>query len=70
MEWQPVHGSTRVVAIAYAAEDACIYVEFPSGKRHAYEGCSQTVWEEFSDPSTSKGSYIHTNLNFHPHHPA
>ena len=70
MEWQPVHGSTRVVAIAYSVEDACIYVEFTSGKRHAYESCSQTVWEEFSDLGTSKGSYIHTNLNFHPYHAA
>lgn len=70
IEWIPVAGSTRVVAIAYDAEQEIIYVRFPNGKDWRYEGCPKQVWEEFSAPSTSKGTFIHQVLNHRPNGPS
>jgi len=39
------------------------------GVEWRYEGCPAHVWEEFSDPATSKGTYIHEQLNHHANGP-
>ncbi len=65
VDWLPV-SSNRVSAIAYDEEDQAILVEFPNGKRWWYGACDPDTWSRFSDPATSKGQFIHAELNAHP----
>jgi hypothetical protein len=65
LEWTPV-ASTRITAAAYDAEAEVIYVEFPNGRRWWYAACEKPTWDEFINPATSKGSYIHNVLDSHP----
>lgn len=67
INWIPVTGSSRIIAMAYDTESATIYVRFPNEIEWRYECCSELEWEEFSAPGTSKGAYISERLNQHPH---
>lgn len=66
LEWMPVEGSSRIVAMAYDRDAEAIFVRFPGGAEWRYEACPPTTWEEFSSPATSKGKYIHEVLNHRP----
>lgn len=66
IEWQPVSGSTRIVAEAYDAESERIYVRFPNNVEWWYAACPPTVWAEFTAPGQSRGKYIHSVLNHKP----
>jgi KTSC domain len=69
LEWIDVPDSARVSAIAYDEEAEVIYVRFTNGDLEwCYEECPPHVWDEFSNPSQSKGQYIHQVLNHKPHH--
>lgn len=69
IEWQPVAGSSRIVAEAYVLESETILVRFPDGNEHYYEACPPAVWEEFTAPGQSRGQYIAEVLNAKPHGP-
>lgn len=69
IDWIPTPESSRTDAIAYLAEEEVILARFPNGREWQYEGCPPHVWEEFSDPATSKGTYIYEQLNHHSHGP-
>ena len=69
IEWQPVEGSSRIVAEAFVPELETILVRFPSGKEWAYSACSEAVWGEFRAPGQSRGEYIAQVLNGKPHGP-
>ena len=66
LEWIPVSDSERVIAVAYDIASETIYARFPGGVEYWYSGCPPHVWEEFTAPGISKGSYIHHTLNGHP----
>jgi hypothetical protein len=66
IEWIPVAGSSRVVAVAYREDTETILVQFPDDIRWWYGACPPQVWEEFNAPGTSKGTYIARVLNYHP----
>jgi KTSC domain len=69
IEWIDVSDSKRIVAMAYDEAGEAILVRFAKDEvEWCYEGCPLHVWEEFSDPAQSKGSYIHEILNHKPHH--
>lgn len=70
MDWQVIRDSSWVRAIAYTEENEQIFVEFLDGHQHVFDDCTQQVWEEFSAPGTSLGSFINRTLNHHPHRPA
>ena len=69
IDWMPTPESSRTDAIAYVVEEELILARFPGGTEWQYEGCPPDVWEEFADPATSKGTYIHERLNYHAHGP-
>lgn len=69
IEWIEIADSARVEAIAYDQEGERILVRFPGGREWQYAGCPQMVWDEFSNPATSKGGYINDQLNHHQHGP-
>ena len=69
IEWQPVAGSSRIVAEAFVAELKTIRVRFPNGKEWACSACSQAVWEQFTAPGQSRGEFIAEVLNAKPHGP-
>ncbi len=70
IEWIEVTDSERVSAIAYDPESERILVRFArDGKEWQFHGCPPIVWEEFVNPATSKGSFIHETLNHHSHGP-
>ena len=64
IDWQPVTGSSRVVAEAYLPDAETILVRFPDGVEWAYSACPPSVWEEFT--RNSRGQYIATVLNGKP----
>lgn len=64
-EWQPVD-SSRIVAEAYDPETETILVRFPNDVEWYYEACTPDVWEAFTAPGQSRGSYIHDVLNSKP----
>jgi hypothetical protein len=66
IQWIPVGGSERIVAMAYDADAETIYVRFPSGVEWWYAQCPPAVWEEFSSEATSKGRFIANTLNHKP----
>lgn len=66
VEWTPVDGSSRIVAEAYLPELETILVRFPDGTEWAYGACPPAVWEEFTAPGQSRGSYIAEVLNSKP----
>jgi hypothetical protein len=65
LEWIPVVGSTRIIAMAYDPTAETIYVRFPNNAEWWYAGCPPHVWEEFSAEATSKGQFIARVLNAH-----
>jgi len=70
IEWIEVPNSTRIIAMAYDVENERILVRLRDGnKGWQYLGCPPSVWQEFSDPATSKGKFIHERLNHHQHGP-
>ena len=70
IDWIEVHDSDRVTAVAYDAGQEHILVRFKDdGTEWQYAGCPRLVWEEFMAPTTSKGRYIHNQLNHHVHGP-
>ena len=69
IEWIPTPESSRTTAIAFLRDEEVILARFPDGVEWRYEGCPQVVWEEFSAPQTSQGSFIATQLNNHPNGP-
>ena len=48
------------------AEQEVILVRFPTGVEWAYSACTPEVWEAFTAPGQSKGSYISQVLNAKP----
>lgn len=66
IDWQPVIGSSRIVAEAYIAESETILVRFPSGVEWAYSACPPTTWQEFTAPGQSRGEYIAAVLDSKP----
>ena len=64
IDWQPVVGSSRIVAEAYLPETETILVRFPDGAEWAYSACPPSVWQEFT--ATSRGQYIATVLDGKP----
>lgn len=66
IDWQPVVGSSRIVAEAFLPEAETILVRFPNGVEWAYSACSSTTWQEFTAPGQSRGQYIHVVLNSKP----
>lgn len=63
LEWIPISGSRRIIAMAYDSVSETIYVEFPDGGVvWHYGGCPSHIWYEFVS-APSKGSYIHLVLN-------
>jgi len=66
LEWQAVD-STRITAEAYDPVSETIYVRFPNGIEWFYESCPLQVWDAFTAPGQSRGSYIHEVLNHKPH---
>lgn len=70
IDWIETPESDRVDRIAYDAASERILVRFrKDGVHWQYEGCPLIVWQEFCAPGTSKGSYIHRQLNSHRHGP-
>lgn len=67
LEWHDVD-SSRIVAEAYDAEAEVIYVRFTDGTEYCYEACPPHVWEEFTAPGQSRGTYINDVLNYKPRH--
>lgn len=66
IEWNPVSGSTRIIAEAYDPETERIYVRFPKGVEWYYAACPPHVWEEFTAPGQSRGQYIKRVLDLKP----
>jgi len=64
IEWNPVEGSSRIIAEAYLPDREIILVRFPDGVEWAYFGCPRNVWQEFSAPGQSRGRYIASVLDF------
>lgn len=70
IEWIEVPESSRIAAMAYDEENERILVRLRDGnKGWQYMGCPPAVWEEFANPATSKGTFIHERLDFHQHGP-
>ncbi len=69
IDWIECTDSSRVQAVAYDEEGERILVRFPDGAQWQYHGCPQAVWEEFTSPQTSKGTFIFEQLNQHQHGP-
>ena len=68
-DWINITDSSRVVAIAYDAEQEAILARFPDGVEWQYFGCPSGVWEDFTALGTSKGRFIKYVLNTHIHGP-
>ncbi|MGH2941226.1 MAG: hypothetical protein ACRDLN_00405 [Solirubrobacteraceae bacterium] len=66
IDWNPVNGSTRIVAEAYEPEAEVIYVRFPNGVEWYYAACPPDVWARFTAPGQSRGAFIATTLNYKP----
>ena len=69
IEWIECTDSSRVTAIAYDNDSERILVRFPDGMEWQYHGCPPLVWDEFTSPHTSKGTFIHEHLNQHQNGP-
>ena len=70
IEWIETPESSRVQAVAYDEEGERILVRFRNnGIQWQYQGCPPQLWEEFSAPGISKGSFIHERLDQHEHGP-
>jgi len=67
LEWYDVD-SSRIVAEAYDADTEVIYVRFPDGIEYCYEACPPHVWEAFTAPGQSRGTFINDVLNYKPRH--
>lgn len=67
INWQPVVGSSRIVAEAYIPETETILVRFPDGVEWAYSACPPSTWQEFT--ANSRGRYIATVLDGKPNGP-
>jgi hypothetical protein len=67
IDWIEVTDSSRVSAVAYDSENETIYVRFKKdGVEWWYGNCPAFIWEQFTMPGVSKGSFIHTQLDNHP----
>lgn len=67
IDWQPVTGSSRIIAEAFVQETETILVRFPDGVEWAYSACPPAVWQEFT--SGSRGRYISSVLDGKPNGP-
>lgn len=65
-DWQPVTGSSRIIAKAYLPETETILVRFPDGVEWAYSACAPSVWQDFTAPGQSPGEYIAAVLDAKP----
>jgi KTSC domain len=66
IEWRPVVGSSVIRAEAYDAERERIYVRYHGGDEWWYGDCPGQVWQEFTAPGQSRGTYINTVLKDKP----
>lgn len=66
IDWTPVAGSSRIVAEAYVPDTEMILVRFPDGVEWYYAACPLAVWQEFTNPSQSRGQYISRVLDAKP----
>lgn len=64
IDWQPVNGSSRIIAEAYLPETETILVRFTDGVEWAYSACPPSAWQEFT--TGSRGRYIATVLDSKP----
>lgn len=69
IEWIDCTDSTRLQAVAYDEDGERILVRFTDGTEWQYQGCPPPVWDDFMSPQTSKGTFIHQELNQHQHGP-
>lgn len=69
INWQPVTGSSRIIAEAYLSEAETILVRFPDGVEWFYSACAPFVWHEFTAPGQSRGKYIANVLDAKPNGP-
>lgn len=67
IDWQPVEGSSRIIAEAYDRENETIYVRFHDGVEWCYRACPPHIWQEFTAPGQSRGKYINRVLDHKPH---
>ena len=65
LDWLVVD-SRALSAIAYDVDAEAIYVRFESGAEWRYEACTPPIWEEFCNPSTSKGKFLNEVLKSKP----
>jgi hypothetical protein len=65
-EWIAVDGSSRIIAEAYDENSGTIFVRFPDAVEWWYGGCSLSVWEAFTAPGQSKGTFIKEVLDGKP----
>lgn len=66
INWQPVSGSSRIIAEAYLAEIETILVRFPDGVEWAYSACGPSTWQQFTARGQSRGEYIAAVLDAKP----
>ena len=66
LDWQPVD-SKRIVAEAYDPESETIHVRFTDGVEWCYDACPPEVWEAFTAPGQSRGTFIRQVLDYKPH---
>lgn len=69
IEWIEISDSERVTAVAYDVDEERILVRFPKGVEWQYQNCPPIVWDQFMTPGQSKRTFIHDQLNNHPHGP-
>ena len=69
IQWNKVHGSSRILAEAYDAPTETIVVRFTDGVEWSYSACPRHVWDEFKRPDQSRGKYIAQVLDRKPHGP-
>lgn len=64
INWEPVSGSSRVIAEAYDEATETILVKFTDGATYYYSNCPPHIWRQFTAPGQSRGKYINEVLNF------
>jgi len=60
-EWIPIE-SKAMTAIGFDPDAETIYIRFTEGKEWWYSACSQQIWDEFTAPGQSKGTFLHKVL--------
>jgi hypothetical protein len=67
--WKTVTSSSRIIAEAYDPEARRIFVRFADCVEWSFADCSLQVWNEFTAPGQSRGTYIADVLEAKPNGP-